>query len=102
MTKQDVIHRISRQTGIDPALGRAILDAFFDVVKSAVVQGDTVYVRTFGSFKPRQRAAKTARNITQNTAMLLEPQTKPYFKPSLEFINQVRLLKVDTQLSKEM
>ncbi|MBC3789351.1 HU family DNA-binding protein [Spirosoma utsteinense] len=97
MTKQDIIRRISQRTGIDPDINRSVIDAFFEVTKSAVEQGQTVYVRTFGSFGPKHRAAKVARNITQNTAMQIEAHTIPYFKPSLEFINQVRRLKVDAE-----
>lgn len=93
MTKQEVIDRISQQTGIDPQINRSVIETFFDVVKASVAQGETVYVRTFGSFGPKHRAAKIARNIPQNTAMSVEAHTIPYFKPSLEFVNQVRLLR---------
>jgi DNA-binding protein HU-beta len=94
MTKQDVISQITKQTGLDPQISRSIIEAYFELVKTAVGQGETVYVRSFGSFGPKQRAAKVARNITQNTALRIEAHTIPYFKPSLEFVNQVRAQKV--------
>lgn len=90
MTKQDVLRQISEQTGLDPQVSRSILEAYFEVIKAAVSQGETVYVRTFGSFGPKQRAAKVARNIAQNTALQVEAHTIPYFKPSPEFFDQVR------------
>lgn len=95
MTKQDVIRQMGKRTRVDPEINRSIIDTFFEVVKSAVAQGETVYIRTFGSFGPKQRAAKVARNINQNTALPLEARRVPYFKPSPELLSQVRLLKVD-------
>jgi DNA-binding protein HU-beta len=90
MTKEDVINQITEQTGLDPQLSQSIIEAYFALVKTAVSQGETLYVRSFGSFGPKQRAAKVARNINENTAIRIEAHTIPYFKPSREFVNQVR------------
>lgn len=100
MTKQDVISQITEQTGLDPQLSRSIIEAYFELVKRAVSQGETVYVRTFGTFGPKQRAAKLARNIAQNTALRIEAHTIPYFKPSAEFFIQVRAQNVGTDEEK--
>lgn len=100
MTKQDVLRQITEQTGLDPQLSRSIMEAYFEVVKTAVSQGETVYVRSFGSFGPKQRAAKLARNIAQNTAFRIEAHTIPYFKPSAEFFTQVRAQNVGTDEEK--
>ncbi len=91
MTKQDVINRVTEQTGLDAEVSRSIIEAYFEVVKTAVGQGQTVYVRSFGSFGPKHRAAKVARNIAQNTALRVDAHTIPSFKPSPEFVNQVRV-----------
>jgi DNA-binding protein HU-beta len=93
MTKQDVLHRISEQTGLDPQLSRSIVDSFFEVVKEAVSEGETIYIRTFGSFGPKQRARKVGRNISANTALVIEAHAIPSFKPSAEFSHQVRASK---------
>jgi DNA-binding protein HU-beta len=93
MTKQDVLHRIKEQTGIDPPLSRSIVDAFFEVVKEAVSEGETIYIRSFGRFGPKQRARKLGRNISTNTALVIEAHIIPSFKPSAEFVHQVRALK---------
>lgn len=100
MRKQDVINQITEQTGIDPQISRSILEAYFEVVKTAVSQGETIHVRTFGSFGPKQRAPKIARNINKNTAVRIEAHTIPSFKPSLEFVNQVRAQTADIDEAK--
>jgi DNA-binding protein HU-beta len=100
MTKQDVLRQITEQTGLDPQIIRSIMEAYFEVVKTAVSQGETVYMRSFGSFGPKQRAARVARNIPQNTALRIEAHRIPYFKPSLEFFDQVRAQAVGTDEEK--
>jgi DNA-binding protein HU-beta len=90
MTKQDVIRQVSERTGIDSLTTRSIIESFFDVVKDALVGGRPIYVRTFGSFNLKQRAPKTARNITQNITITVDAHVAPIFKPSREFIDQIR------------
>jgi DNA-binding protein HU-beta len=95
MTKQDVLRQITQQTGIDPQLNLAIVDSFFEVVKGAVSDGETIYIRQFGSFGPKQRARKIGRNISANTALVIEAHSIPSFKPSAEFVHQVRTSKAN-------
>jgi DNA-binding protein HU-beta len=71
------------------------MESFFEVVKGAVSEGETIYIRTFGSFSPKQRARKIGRNISTNTALVIEAQAIPSFKPSPEFVNQVKASKAD-------
>jgi DNA-binding protein HU-beta len=101
MTKQDVLHRISEQTGIDPHLSRSIIDSFFEVIKEAVSEGETIYIRQFGSFGPKQRARKIGRNISANTALVIEAHSIPSFKPSAEFVHQVRSSKANRKQAKK-
>ncbi|GAB3226931.1 HU family DNA-binding protein [Spirosoma arcticum] len=96
MTKQDLIRRISKQTELDDDLSRSIVETYFEVVKRVVSEGETVYIRTFGSFGPKLRARKPARNITQRTPHIIEAHVIPYFKPSPEFSRQVRTRKIPT------
>ncbi len=90
MTKQDVFDRVTKQTGLDPETGRFILEAFFEVVKASLIEGQPIYVRTFGSFILKARAGKTARNIKANMALVVAPHVIPFFKPSREFVDQVK------------
>ena len=90
MTKQDVITQVSEQTGLDGLTSRTIMESFFEVVKKSLERGEPIYIRTFGSFQVKQRAAKIGRNISQNTAVQIDAHVIPSFKPSREFIDQVR------------
>lgn len=95
MTKQDVLRRVTEQTGLDPQLSSTIVESFLEVVKKSVREGETIYIRKFGSFSPKQRARKLGRNISANTALVIEAHSIPHFKPSAEWVNLVRALKTD-------
>ncbi|CAD5267598.1 MULTISPECIES: HU family DNA-binding protein [unclassified Imperialibacter] len=90
MTKADVINEIAEKTGIDKADVQTSVEAFFTVVKSSMADGSNIYVRGFGSFVNKKRAKKIARNISKNTAIVIEEHYVPSFKPSKVFIEKVK------------
>lgn len=100
MRKQDVFNQVSEKTGLDPFTSRTIIESFFDVVKDALINGEPIYIRTFGSFTLKQRASKIARNINQNTAVKIAAHVIPSFKPSREFTDQVRAQEVPVSTKK--
>ena len=90
MTKADVINEISDKTGIDKSDVQASVEAFFIVVKNNMANGESVYVRGFGSFINKKRAQKIARNISKNTAMVIDEHYIPSFKPSKIFMDKIK------------
>ncbi|MEM8893595.1 MAG: HU family DNA-binding protein [Bacteroidota bacterium] len=90
MTKADVINEIADKTGIDRADVQASVEAFFSVVKNSMANGENIYVRGFGSFVNKKRAKKIARNISKNTAIVIEEHHVPSFKPSKVFAERVK------------
>jgi len=90
VTKADVISQISEQTGIDKADVQTTVEAFFSVIKNSMADGDNVYVRGFGSFINKKRAKKIARNISKNTAIVIDEHFVPSFKPSKVFIEKIK------------
>ena len=90
VTKADVINEISEKTGIDKLDVQATVEAFFSVVKTSMADGQNIYVRGFGSFVNKKRAKKIARNISKNTAIVIEEHYFPSFKPSKIFIEKIK------------
>lgn len=90
MTKADVINQIVEKTGIEKSDVTTTVEAFFAVVKDSMAEGDNIYVRGFGSFINKKRARKIARNISKNTALVIEEHYVPRFKPSRIFIEQIK------------
>ena len=90
MTKADVINQIAEKTGIDKAGVDASVEAFFSIVKNSMSGGHNIYVRGFGSFINKKRKKKIARNISRNTAIVIEEHYIPSFKPAKVFINKIK------------
>ena len=90
MTKAEVIAEIAEKTGIDKADVTTTIEAFFSVVKNSMAEGENIYVRGFGSFINKRRARKVARNISENTAIIIDEHFVPAFKPSKVFIEKIK------------
>ncbi|NLA25140.1 MAG: integration host factor subunit beta [Bacteroidales bacterium] len=90
MTKADIVNEISKSTGIEKKMVQDTVEAFMETVKNSLVQGENVYLRGFGSFIVKQRAEKTARNISKNTTIIIKAHKIPAFKPSKDFVTKVK------------
>lgn len=90
MTKAEVISEISEKTGIDKSDVTVTVEAFFNIIKKSMAEGNNIYVRGFGSFVNKKRKKKIARNISKNTAIVIDEHFIPSFKPSKVFIEKVK------------
>jgi len=90
VTKADIINEIAEKTGVDKADVTASVEAFFSVVKSSMSNGNNIYIRGFGSFINKKRKKKIARNISRNTALVIEEHFVPSFKPAKIFVNKIK------------
>ena len=90
MTKAEIIEQIVSTTGISRKACSAVVEAFMDVVKKSLIEKENVYLRGFGSFIVKHRAAKTARNIQKNTTVVIDAHDYPGFKPAKSFVAQMR------------
>lgn len=89
MTKADIVGEIAKTTGIDRAAVLSVVEQFMTVVKDSLAHGENVYLRGFGSFIVKQRAEKTARNISKNTTLVIPAHNIPAFKPANTFKEEV-------------
>jgi Bacterial nucleoid DNA-binding protein len=90
MTKAEIVNEIVKNTGLDKAAVLTTVEAFMDTVKASLVKKENVYLRGFGSFIIKERAEKTARNISKNTTIIIPAHNIPAFKPAKPFANQVK------------
>lgn len=90
MTKAEIVSSISKETGIDKTTALTVVESFMEQVKGALANEENVYLRGFGSFILKKRAQKTARNITQNTTMIIPEHNIPHFKPAKVFFDAVK------------
>jgi len=58
-------------------------------IKSSMASGENIYLRGFGTFLLKKRAAKIGRNISKNTTVKIPAHMIPFFKPAKEFVEEV-------------
>jgi DNA-binding protein HU-beta len=90
MTKAEVIAEIARKTGIEREDVKNSIEEFLSVVQHAVIGNQRVHFSGFGSFFRKKRAKKIGRNISTNTAIVVEEHYIPSFKPSKFFLAKVK------------
>ena len=95
MRKADLIYRISEKTGIPKVDVLVTLETLFKEVKNSLAEGHNIYIRGFGSFITKKRAAKIGRNIKKNIAVEIPEHFIPAFKPAKEFVQEVKNKKMD-------
>ena len=92
MRKADLVNQISEKTGIPKVDVLVTLETMFKEVKDTLAQGENIYIRGFGSFITKKRAAKIGRNIKKNVAVHIPEHYIPAFKPAKEFVAEVKKL----------
>ena len=96
MTKADIVKEVAKGTGVDKAVVLVCVDAWTEEIKKALENNKNIYMRGFGSFIVKKRAAKTARNILKNVAVHVPACAVPSFKPAKEFSDRIKSnVKVD-------
>ena len=90
MTKAELVSSVSKSTGIEKVTIADAVESIMETIKGSLAQGEPVYLRSFGTFGIKHRAAKPARNITKNTTVLVPEKDVPYFKPAKEFKEAVK------------
>ena len=95
MRKADLITQISDKTGIPKVDVMVTLETMFKEIKESLIAGENIYIRGFGSFITKKRAAKIGRNIKKNIAVSIPEHYIPAFKPAKEFVREVKNKKLE-------
>lgn len=90
MTKAEIIEQIVASTGIEKPTVAATMEAVMETIKQNMVKGENIYLRGFGTFLLKKRAAKTGRNISKGTSIKIPAHVIPAFKPAKEFAGAVK------------
>src|SRR4051812_22860821 len=94
MRKSDLINNISEKTGIPKVDVLVTVETLIKEIKENISKGENIYIRGFGSFITKKRAAKIGRNIKKNVAVEIPEHYIPAFKPAKEFVQEVKTKKL--------
>ena len=80
MTKTELAATVAAKAQITKKQADLILNATFDAIKQALVEGDKVQLIGFGTFEIRNRAARKGRNPQTNEEIDIPASKLPSFK----------------------
>lgn len=89
MTKADLVDKVTALGDLTRRDGEVIVDTLFEAVIGALKSGDKIEIRGFGSFRTRQRNARTGRNPKTGEKVEVPAKRVPFFKPSKELRDSV-------------
>ena len=89
MTKADLVDKVTALGDLTRRDGEVIVDTLFEAVIGALKGGDKIEIRGFGSFRTRQRNARTGRNPKTGAKVDVPAKRVPFFKPSKELRDSV-------------
>lgn len=93
MNRNELIDQIGQRTNLTKKDCGTALDAALETIKTAVAHGEKVSLRGFGSFEPRPRAARTARNPKSGELMNIAAKVVPVFNSAKDFAEAVQNLR---------
>jgi DNA-binding protein HU-beta len=89
MTKAEIVARINEKTGIEKAYALMMIESVMEIIKERLTNGESVYLRHFGTFHVITRREKLGRNISKGTSVVIPEHKIPHFKPSKTFMNMI-------------
>lgn len=89
MTKADLVEQIATNTGLTKKDTAEAVDEFLRAIKTALRGGRHIEIRGFGTFKVKERKARTARNPRTGEPVPLPARKVPVFKVSKELKNRI-------------
>ena len=81
MIKADLINQISKEMKISRQEAETGVNLFFDILKEALLKGEEIELRGFGSFRFRKRSSRSGRNPRTGDPVKVPPKKVLYFKP---------------------
>lgn len=90
MNKQELVAKFMEETGmVVKAQAERHVNAVINIIKNAVIDGDTVQLVGFGTFGSKARAARTARNPQTGDTLTIAAKKVPTFKAGKGFKDAV-------------
>jgi integration host factor subunit beta len=87
--KADLVNKIAKEMDISKQDAELGVSHFFDIIKEALMRGEEIELRGFGSFRFRKREARSGRNPRTGEPVQVPSKKVLYFKPSKLLKNQI-------------
>ena len=85
MTKAEIVAEISKMTGVEREKSLKVVEAMMVIIKDKTAGGEDIFLRGFGTFTTKERAAKVGRLIKENKSVIVPAHKIPFFKPCEDY-----------------
>jgi integration host factor subunit beta len=89
VNKSDLIEVLAEEAGLHIRSTEFVVEEVFNAMTEALVQGEGVEIRGFGSFTVREYDSYTGRNPKTGKNILVSPKKLPFFKVGKELRERV-------------
>ncbi len=89
MNKSELIDALAAQKGISFKKAEEIINTIFDSMTTALITGERIEIRGFGSFVIKEYKAYTGRNPKTGESIGVKPKKLPFFKVGKELKERV-------------
>jgi len=81
MNKSELVAAVAQSAGISQAKAAQALSAMTDQITNAMARGESVSLIGFGTFSPRERAARMGKNPQTGASIQIAASKSVGFKP---------------------
>ena len=81
MNKSDIARHVAGETGLNRADAEAAVNSMLSCIAGSLARNEAVSLVGFGTFTPRRRPARTARNPRTGESISVAASTTAAFKP---------------------
>ena len=89
MTKSELIERVAQDAGLTKGRAEMVVNTIFDSMTEALIVGEGIEIRGFGSFTVRLYKAYEGRNPRTGDIVHVAPKRLPFFKVGKELRERV-------------
>ena len=90
MTRSELIDQLAKKTKTPIHIAEKIIHIVFDGMSDALIAGNRIEIRGFGSFVIREYAGRSGRNPKTGDPIPFKPKKLPFFKVGKELKEMVK------------
>jgi integration host factor subunit beta len=89
MNKSDLIETLAKETDLPLRKCEEIVNLVFDTMSDALINGDRIEIRGFGSFMVKRYEGYTGRNPKTGSEITVTDKQLPFFKTGKELKEKI-------------
>ncbi len=89
MVKSELIQKLSEKANLPPKIAEIAVNTVFKSMTDAMVRGEGIEIRGFGSFKVRKYEGRKGNHPRTGTTIEIEPKRRPFFKVGKELRERI-------------